>query len=159
MKKILIGLIMLSSISAYTFVKNGMEIRWKFLPNKQLEIRLSAPTNGWLAIGFNTKSGLKGTNLIMATIKNAEVEIEDHYIIAAGDHQKVEDLGGKNHLLEFSGTESLTETKIIFTLDTQADDHHHHLKAGHEYFILLAYSRSDDFDHHSTMRTEVKLKL
>ena len=145
-----------SQKSSHTVKK--MHFEWKFLI-EELEISLSAPTKGWVAVGFNNSDQLKGTNLIMCCVKNGKTLIEDHYIIRSGLHEKVENLGGINRTTIISGKESSSRTSVTLRLQLLADQHHPELSAGLTYYVLLAYSISDDFDHHSIMRTTVPITL
>lgn len=137
-------------------VVNGMEFRWQLRPQEIL-ITLSAPTTGWLAVGFNNHSGLKGTNLIMACVENNDVRLEDQYIVRSGLHQTVTSLGGQSQTESISGTETTDSTLIRFRLHLLNDEHHFKITAGTTYYVLLAYSRSDDFNHHSIMRETIPI--
>ena len=137
--------------------KNGMQIQWKW-EEETLCFQVFAPKDGWVAIGLNSKSGLTGTNLIMGSVKNKKVNISDRYILKPGDHQTMESLGSEDLLLEKKGFENKKGTTISFKIPTQPNDKFHtKIEKGKEYFMLLAYSRDDDFGHHSMMRTEVKV--
>lgn len=137
--------------------KNGMQVQWKW-EEDFLCVQVFAPKDGWVAIGLNSKSGLTGTNLIMGSVKNNNVKIEDRYVLKPGNHQAIESLGGGDILIEKRGTEDERGTTIFFEIPTQPNDEfHQNIKKGKEYFMLLAYSSDDDFGHHSMMRTEVKI--
>lgn len=139
--------------------KNGMTVFWE-INESQLAIKMFAPTDGWIAIGFNTKDGLINTNLIMACVKNGQVLIEDQFIKSPGSHIKVTDLGGNDQTSRHSGEETAKGTTISFEITQFAlDQFHHHLKEGQKYHLLMAFSREDDFQHHSMMRTSVEIIL
>ena len=139
--------------------KNGMKLRWK-VEGENLICELSAPTKGWIAMGFNTQSGLSKTNLIMGAIRKGKAVVEDHHILSPGVHKKMEALGAKSLIHSISGKETTEGTRIQFSIPLNPkDSYHHHLKKGNTYYVLLAYSWEDDFDHHSAMRTEVEIIL
>jgi len=139
--------------------KNGMTVNWE-IKYDRIYFEMQAPTDGWLAIGFNEKEGLVGTNLIMGTVNNRQLSMTDDYIVGFGDHQPIEKLGGSNQLLDQKGKEKEKHTSICFSLPIEAaDQFHFDLKKGKTLHLLMAYSRSDDFDHHSMMRTSVKITL
>jgi hypothetical protein len=146
--------------SDYKSVKvNGMEFSWAF-HNDYLYCSAAAPTTGWVAIGFNTENELTGTNLIMGSVINSKVIIEDEFIVKPGDHQKVMDLGGSDSLMQKIGKELHDSTTISFAIPVSVNDkYHHNLIEGREYYVLLAYSERDDFQHHSIMRKTIKIKL
>lgn len=139
--------------------QNGMTVTWT-IESDYLHIEARAPTQGWVAIGFNIKEGLQGTNLIMGAVKNGKVHIEDQWIVAVGEHKSILDLGGQDLLLEKAGKENAKGTTITFRIPLQAtDDFHHNLEKGKAYHLLMAFSREDDFTHHSMIRTSVKIIL
>jgi hypothetical protein len=139
--------------------KNNMLVRWK-VQETTILMEVSAPTNGWVAIGFNTKEGLSGTNLIMACVKDGKVVVEDYYTKKPGDYKPILQLGGQNGISNIDGEEQTAFTKVTFELALNLKDGFHHtLKKDGEYYLLMAYSQSDNFQHHSIMRTSEKIKL
>lgn len=82
---LLFGLL-LSNFQAWNTVsKNGMEVSWEHVGDRT-HFSVKAPTKGWVAIGFNKKSDLKGTFLIMCRIVDSVVDVEPHYIFGPGDY-------------------------------------------------------------------------
>ena len=139
--------------------RNGMTLRWS-AGTEYLDLEMRSPQQGWVAIGFNTQSGLKGTHLLMGRVRNGAAEVSDRYILAPGDHQAISSLGGTSWPSSVEGTESPSGTVVRFRLPLhRSDQWHHRLEAGKSYHLLMAFSRSDDLDHHSMMRTEVKISL
>jgi len=142
-----------------TVKQNGMEVSW-FIQDNRVYFEMQAPTEGWVAIGLHTKNQLQGTNLIMGSISNQGLKVEDHYIQAVGKHQETKAIGGGNALLDTHGKASKTQTTIAFSLPLQAPDiFHKNLKEGKTYYLLMAYSEEDDFQHHSRMRTTISITL
>lgn len=142
-----------------TVQQNGMEVSW-WIQNKRIYFEMKAPTKGWVAIGLHTKNQLQGTNLIMGAMENNVLKLEDHYIEAIGKHQETTKLGGKNALLDAKGESTKTATTIAFSLPLKAPDaFHQDLKEGKTYYLLMAYSAEDDFQHHSRMRTTISITL
>ncbi|MFK8005887.1 MAG: DOMON domain-containing protein [Saprospiraceae bacterium] len=136
--------------------KNGMQVQWEW-EGETFCFQVFAPENGWVAIGLNAKTGLTETNLIMGSVNNKKVIISDRYILKPGNHQTIESLEGKDILMEKKGFENKKGTTIYFEIPTQPNDEFHtNIEKGKKYFMLLAYSREDDFGHHSMMRTKVK---
>ncbi len=139
--------------------KNDMLVRWKVLETT-IHMEMTAPTNGWVAIGFNTKEGLSGTNLVMACVQDGKVIVEGYYTKEPGNYQPTLQLGGQNGVSNTNGVEKASFTKVTFELALHMEDgFHHELKKGEEYHLLMAYSQSDDFKHHSIMRTSDIIKL
>lgn len=139
--------------------KNGMVVRWA-IQQDRLHFEMTAPTRGWVAVGLNTKDQLEGTNLIMGAVEEEFYRIDDRYIVAPGNHRSMGELGSTDQIRNRYGKEDQTHTVVQFTIPTAAVDHYHQtLVAGKPYFLLMAYSAEDDFDHHSIMRTTIKINL
>ena len=139
--------------------KNGMQVKWK-IEQSQIICQMKAPTKGWVAIGINEQRGLKGTNLIMGNIINKHCTLSDRHIVEIGNHKPVESIGGRSHLHVLSAKELEGNTLIQFSVRMDAsDDYHYHLWEGKPIKLLMAYSREDDFEHHSVMRTSVDIIL
>lgn len=137
--------------------KNGMTVAWQ-IEGAQIRIAMTAPTAGWVAIGFNTADELAGTNLLMACVTDGEAVLSDRYIVAPGEHRPVGELGGTPAARLLSGSENERSTQIEFLLPLNAADRWHHtLRVGQTYTLLLAYSLEDDFAHHSIMRTSTTI--
>ncbi|MEQ9593048.1 MAG: DOMON domain-containing protein [Cyclobacteriaceae bacterium] len=139
--------------------KGGMTVRWK-VEDEILIVTMIAQTSGWLAIGFNHSDQLAGTNLLMGAVEQGFYRVEDRFIVAPGNHKAMTELGARDQILHRHGKERNGETVIEFAIPLQAtDDFHLSLQEGGEYFLLMAYSLEDDFEHHSIMRTSTKIKL
>ncbi|MEL6256686.1 MAG: DOMON domain-containing protein [Bacteroidota bacterium] len=139
--------------------KNGMLVSWE-VKGEFLEIEISAPSQGWLAIGFNEQKGLPGTNLIMASVSGDSVRISDRYILKAGDHRALSELGIEEKLKVVSGEENASGSRVSFQIPISSKDKYHkNLLEGSAFYMLMAYSREDDFMHHSMMRTSVTITI
>jgi len=142
-----------------TIEKNGMSVSWQFRGD-QIEMEVFAPTQGWVAIGFNESDQLKGTNLIMGNVKAQQTKVSDRHIVDFGDHRAIESLNGINHLSQIKGEETEKGTILQFSICRKAKDKYHFdLVKNNSFHLLLAYSQADEFDHHSIMRISIKIKL
>lgn len=140
-------------------IVNGMIFQWQF-DEHFVHVKLSAPTTGWIAIGFNTQNELQGTNLVMGAIEHDFVNIEDRFILKPGLHKSILELGGSDALIHRGGVEQNGISTIWFSMPLSVNDKFHHdLLDGKVYWVLLAYSQENDFQHHSIMRTSIKIKL
>jgi hypothetical protein len=145
--------------SVKTITKNSMTMKYHHQANK-LSIELSAPTSGWLAIGFNAQQSIKGTHLVMCHVVDDKIKVVEHYTVSPGNYQAISALGGENAVSNIKGRQHGQTTNISFDLSIDpVDRYHKNLAKGNAYFITLAYSQSDDFQHHSVMRTQFKSVL
>ncbi len=154
---------MLAALSLISFSSSitvrDMEIRWTE-GEAYWSFELSAPTTGWVALGFNQKNDIVQTNLIMGAVKGEQVKTEDFYVVGFANPQPVSKLGGKIAVSDVEGEEKNGRTTLCFSIPKKAiDQYHYDLKAGDEIWFICAYSRADEFDHHSMMRQHVKVKL
>lgn len=136
-----------------------MSVNWRVV-NDVIEFETSAPTLGWVALGFNATDDIENANLIMGAVVDGVARVEDRYVVAVGDHRQVEAIGGTNALMHASGEEQNGSTTIRFALPIKAvDDYHMHLQSGTEIYLIAAYSVDDDFAHHSRMRQHLRITL
>lgn len=96
----------------------------------------------------------------MGAVEEGQLKIEDFYVVGFGNPQPVNQLGGAVAITEMSGDEQNGQTTIRFHIPKVAlDKYHYNLETGKELWFICAYSRDDDFGHHSMMRQHVKVKL
>ena len=140
-------------------IKNEMMVSWSYNYDK-ICFELSAPTKGWLAIGFNKKSTLSGNYLLMGRVTNSGPQITEHFTISPGNYQSIKSLGGRELVTDVTGKDILGKSTIKFSIPFVKEDHYRkNLKKGQKYFMIMAFSRVDDFQHHSVMRTMVEVTL
>ncbi|MEM7658075.1 MAG: DOMON domain-containing protein [Bacteroidota bacterium] len=138
-----------------TITQNGMTVQWEFQEDRLL-IELNAPTQGWVAIGFNETNQLAETYLIMASVEGNEGRVLEHWVLAPGDYRPVNMLGGPEVVEFIRGEEQESGTTICFSIPVEAQDSFRKdLRPDAPFYLLLAYSRKDDFAHHSLMRTSI----
>jgi hypothetical protein len=137
----------------------GMQVQWYF-QGGNVHINVTAPSTGWLAIGFNTRNDIIGANLIMAAVQHGQVRIEDQYVVRAGEHPLVSSLGGVSVVSNASGNEQNGRTSVSFTIPQHSQDRfHYNLTEATSIYIICAYSAEKDFAHHSMMRQYVAVVL
>ena len=150
----------ISSLSFSQSVKvNQMEVSWEFHDNL-VTFSASAPDDGWIAIGFNSKDDIVGSNLIMINVDKGIVNSEDFFVVGFGNPKPVAQLGSESQIKNAAGKESSGKTWVSFSLPTTAlDKYHMDLKAGEKIWLICAFSMEDEFDHHSRMRKHVQIEL
>ena len=139
--------------------KNDMTVNWQY-QNDRIHFEMSAPTDGWVTIGFNTGSGMIGAYLLMGHIVNGHTNIVEHFTSSPGNYQPISNYGVPSAVQNISGREAPKRTTLKFSLPIQATSQYQKdLTENMEYTMILAFSREDDFQHHSMMRTSVNIKL
>ncbi len=145
--------------SSKTITVAGITFSWQFAGDR-LHCVLEAPTQGWVALGFNTQSGLADTHLIMVAVKDGITVMDDLYIMGPGDPRSIEDLGGQMDLEDVQGHQVDGKTRVMFSIPASpADSWRKELREGNRYHVLLAYSTHDDFAHHSRIRRHPEVVL
>lgn len=138
---------------------NAMKVRWK-IEQGFIYFELEAPTNGWIAIGFNESASLAGTYLLMGRIRNGKAEVVEHYTDKPGSYKPIVDYGVTSQTLSISGDEKADITRLKFAIPTaKSSKYHKQLSPDTKWSLLMAYSVDDDFQHHSIMRTSTEIKL
>ncbi len=142
-----------------TISKNNMNIHWHF-ENDRVHFKINAPTSGWIAIGFNPNKGIKGSYLLMARVKNGKAEVVEHYTLSPGNYKSLESLGEKDLVENVKGEELKNFSEVEFSLPINSKTKYRYkLNPGMDYNLIMAFSRDDDFKHHSMMRTSTQIKL
>ena len=136
-----------------------MKAEWHY-DNEEICIELTSPGDGWMAIGFNNKEGLVGSNLIMAAHINNKTTVEDQYVVALGQHPKVSSLGGESHIATAEIIKHAKGQNLSLRIKTNPeDDYHHSLEKNRRVYMTLAFSTSKDFNHHSLKRDSKWINL
>ena len=139
--------------------KSNMNVSWHYV-NDRIFFEMDAPTDGWVTIGFNTQSGTTGAYLLMGNIVSGKVNVVEHYTKSPGNYTPITKLGAKSQVENIEGIEKSNHTLIKFSLPIKAlSKYQKDLSEGSKYTMIIAYSREDDFQHHSMMRTSANVKL
>jgi hypothetical protein len=157
MKNLVMLLTMIMPLKS--LVTEGFELEWE-RQGDQVRFSLTAPTTGWVAVGFTETGDLMDSNLIQGRVKDGKVFIQDQFITGLGEHPPVESLAVPSRISDLEGQEENGKTTIVFSIEKEKMDKlHYNLSEGKEIHVWLAYSVSDDFDHHSRKRILRKIVL
>jgi len=144
--------------TAREVVIDGVSFRWMFQDGR-LVGELSAPTRGWIAVGFHTQAGLEGTYFVIASVADAVQRIEEHFAVVP-DHIPIADLGWPNTARlqtgQFQGGVSSMSFSIAAASPIGARVA---LLSGRHVNLMLAWSHEADFDHHSAWRKHIAISL
>lgn len=160
---LLIGLMIIPILKAQQKMNsktlNGMTVNWQHCSDS-IQIEMSAPTGGWLCIGFNEKDEITHANLFMGCVRDNKVELVEHYVISPGNYKPIRDLGILDRVRIIEGAEKDGVTTIRFTIHLNTNNSHQKdLSIGTALSLIMAYSMEDDFQHHSIMRTSTQIQL
>ncbi len=137
----------------------GIVFNWEIIDEK-INIILSAPTNGWVAVGFNPSRMMKDANILIGYIKNGEVFMEDHFGAGNTKHRADIDLGGTEDITILGGSEEDDKTTLQFSIPLHSrDSNDRKLEEGEEYKVIFAYGRKDDFKSYHKLRTSLMITL
>ncbi|WP_339709842.1 DOMON domain-containing protein [uncultured Kriegella sp.] len=154
-----VSILLMGQEKLHTIKKNGMEVQWHREKDK-IRFKMTAPTTGWVTIGFNEFNVIIGAYLLMGRVRQNETEVVEHFTIGPGNYVPIKTLDDKILVSEVSGVEAKSVTTILFSVAVSSTcTYQKDLAAGTPYWMTLAYSLEDDYQHHSMMRTSVRIKL
>jgi hypothetical protein len=128
--------------------KNNMNVSWHF-ENGRIYFEMTAPTDRWVTIGFNTKSAMDGAYLLMGNVINGKADLVEHYTTRSGNYAPITKHEAKPRVEDVGGNENSNSTTIRFSLPTKAFiKYQRELSEGKEYVMIIAYSQEDDFQYY-----------
>ena len=120
--------------------ETAMAVHWQH-DGSMLYVGLEAPGTGWLSIGFEPERRMQGANIVIASIDDGVLTIEDHYGHTQTSHRR-DDV---DHVVQAAGSESDGRSTVEFAIPLDSeDDQDKALEPGTEVVIILAYHRSND---------------
>jgi hypothetical protein len=134
----------------------GMTFRWRH-QGGELVGTLTAPTLGWLALGFNPGESMPGTRFLIAAHNNGRVRAEVHTANVDGTHEPIMRPANAASpwlpAIQASSDEMDALTQLHFAIPYDAFEFGGlSLVPGSRVFAMMAWSESPDFDHHSRER-------
>ena len=137
-----------------------MSLQWKILNAQDLEIILSAPTTGWVSVGFDPSSRMKDANFILCAVVSGAVTLSDDFRTDSFSHAPDITLGGTEDVSIVGGTETADQTEVQFTIPLDSGDAFDKvLSSGNVYTVLLAYGATDSFSTKHEYRTSTQITL
>lgn len=121
-----------------------MGFEWK-INGDNIDIRMSAPTTGWVGIGFNPSKQMMDANFILGYVKKGKLRITDEFGKTARTHTKDTKMDGKMDVMNATGSEENDITTITFTIPLDSGDKlDQPLDPMAETIVLLAYGSGRD---------------
>lgn len=115
-----------------------------------LDVRISAPTTGWVALGFEPSRAMRDADMRIGFVADGSVEVEDHFGVSAINHRADSDLGGTSDVSDIGGSEEDGRTTLTFTTPLDSGDRYDAaLTPGEEVIVIYAHG-GDGVDDYTT---------
>jgi len=137
-------------------------LKWKTDTLGMLHIIVSAPTTGWVSVGFDPTAGMQDANIIIGYVTSGGAFARDDYGTTPTAHASDMSGGGENNITNASGNEAEGSTEITFTIPLDSGDARDRpLTQGNTYTVILAYGADgvDDFDTRHAVRTSTRIDI
>jgi hypothetical protein len=137
-----------------------MSFAWTVNGDK-LDVKLTAETTGWVAIGFNPTDAMKGANYILGYVKDGKVTLSDDFGDTPTGHKPDDKLGGTEDVAVIGGSEENGATTIEFSIPlASADANDGTITVDGDTVVLLAYGPDrDSFKVKHKYRTAMEVNL
>jgi hypothetical protein len=137
-----------------------MTFAWK-VDGSNLNVKISAPTKGWVGIGFNPSKEMKDAKFVLGYVKEGKAVLSDEFGTGDTKHDAVENLEGKSDVTLIGGMEEGDVTTVEFTLPLiSADTKGGKIDPAGETTVLLAYGPDNDsFKIRHKFRTKLNVNL
>ncbi|MBM3154668.1 MAG: hypothetical protein FJ008_04970 [Chloroflexi bacterium] len=129
----------------YAKLKNfgDYELNWAS-DGQNVYIGVKAKTTGWVALGIQPGSRMKGADIIIGYVKDGKATVADHF--SAGDfgpHKADAEFGGVDNILEFGAKEEGEYTTIEFRRALNTGDKFDHPLSQGLNDIIWSYGSDD----------------
>lgn len=139
----------------------GITFQWRVMGDS-LEMVLSAPTTGWVGVGFDPTQQMEDANFLLGYYADGSVEARDDWGTGAFSHASDLSLGGTDDISVDGGDEAGGETTVEMTIPMDSgDSYDKSLVQGESYTIILAHGQdgADDFSSQHQVAASVSLEL
>lgn len=137
---------------------DGIAFSWRH-EQHCLFCHFTAPTTGWLAVGFNDRRDLAGTRFLMAVPSDPTARPEEH-LATPPTHHPVAEHGLQPVIrdIKITNQQGLATLALSFPHIIR-QPRLLHLDPGARAFLMLAWSRAADYGHHSAWRRHFSITL
>ncbi len=143
----------------HSITVEDMTLDWS-IEGETLAIKIAAKTNGWVGIGFNPESRMKGANIVLGYVKDGKVKISDDFGHKKTMHKKDTKLGGENNVTLIKGNEEGKLTTLEFTIPLNSSDSSDgSLDPTGDNTVLLAYGKRDSMRSGDAFNETITLNL
>jgi hypothetical protein len=131
------------------YTLEGYTLQWLVEDSTgSLRVRMTAPTTGWVAVGFDPVSFMQDANLIIGFVEGGAPQVRDDFGTGLTSHEADTTLGGTDDVELIGGSETSGETQIEFRIPLDSGDAFDRVLAnGTTYMVILAHGAdgADDF--------------
>jgi hypothetical protein len=139
----------------------GMTLSWR-VTGDDLEVELTGPTTGWIAVGFKPTRMMRDANILIGYVDADEVVMTDQFGTTMTAHRPDEEIGGSSDTTVLSGSETGGETTIRFTIPLDSgDEYDRPMEAGETLRVIFAYGPdgADDTRSYHEARDRLDITL
>ena len=137
---------------------NGFDLSWK-VNGEYLDVKISAECKGWIAIGIDPESAMKGANFILGYVKDGKVFTSDEFGTSRTSHKPDSSLGGTDDVKNAAGKEENGMTEISFSIPLVSNDKYDVKLSKGSHTILLACSNGDNFTSKHFKKAKVEIEI
>ncbi len=146
-----------SALQYHTRTAASVTLQWA-VKDKNLYVILSAPTDGWVAVGFEPTRMMKDANIIIGYVKGKKVVIDDQFGVRPTSHAPDTDLGGTNDVTILGGSDIGGTTTLKFSIPLDSSDtFDRKIERGTAYTVLVAYGVKDNLYAYHKRRGTLKI--
>ena len=139
---------------------SNITLQWRTDTLGNLFVKVSAPTAGWVAVGFAPTAGMQDANIIIGYVLNDTAHIRDDFGTGLHSHAADTSLGGTDDVTDKAGTETSGTTEITFIIPLDSGDTRDQiLEIGQLYPVILAWGIDDAFDTPHTARVSTEIDI
>ena len=125
-----------------------------------LVAKLSCPSTGWVAVGFNPKSVMKNAFCVMGAVVDGKPAISEEFGTGMFEHKPILSLGGKAVLIASDVSSENGVATLSFTMPLSTKDGMHaDLAAGKKVKLMFAAGASNDFTKKHKRKGEMTITL
>ena len=142
-------------------VAENWSFSWRFT-DQEIEFTVTAPTTGWVAIGFNPSRMMKDADYKLAYVENGTLYVRDDWGTGNTSHGPDDREGGTQDIRPIEGFESDGVTQVVFAIPQNSGDQYDTVfTPGETYKVLLAYgaNNADNFTGMHRKRESIEVVL
>ena len=146
---------------ANSIIVDDFQLEWE-IDGNAVTVTASAPTTGWVAVGFDPSAAMKDANIVIGYVEEDVLYISDEWGSGHISHSSDTELGGTDNVTGISGIESNGTTEISFSIPLDSGDSYDTtLIQGSTHKIILAYGPddADNFQGYHAWAETIELEL